>query len=262
MSAIAPAWDESGALAQFMQALGELKLAGRQQCLLIIDAARYDDFDVQRVLYTLDDNPQWGWLFDSTPFANNRDAGPVFVETSLGSPLSRHAAAHWADDGAVVVLVTQQSADSAMAGIRQSLKVHLPSYGPCLLRPYDGRFLEMLHTCLPEVLDSLVGQGDRLLWTIDHRTTVHWSSVQGRSAGVMGLQGHQGVPLERLLGWVAAWPRCTAITSHHGQTLRCTCQRIQTLWSEGHACPDTEAELATLWYFPEHIKKDFSDVRH
>lgn len=246
MSATAPALDESRALPQFERVLVELKLDGRQRCLLIIDAARYDEGDVLKALYALDDNPQWSWLFDNTPFASHSDAGPVVIETTLGNPLCRDAVGQWADDGALAILVTEQTLDVAMAGFRQSLMVHLPTRGPCILRPYDGRFLEMLNACLPEALESLVGGGDRLIWPIDHGETTHWSSAQGGRAEVRGLEIHHGNSLEGLLGWIRAWPRCTAVASHHPHTLHHTTQRIRSLWSAGHTCPESDAELAAL----------------
>lgn len=247
MLATAPALDDASVLTRFRQVLGERALEERQRCLLMIDAARYDKGDVLKALYTYDDNPQWCWLFENTPFDRVRDAGPVVVETALGSPLCHQAVMQWADDGALAIVVTAQGPEVAMTGFRQSLMVQLPTRGPCILRPYDGRFLEVLSVCLPEALEGLVGAGDQLIWPIDYGEATHWSAAQGINTEADGLQRNHGNRLEELLGWIQAWPRCTAIVNDSDNMLHLTTQRIRTLWSAGHACPESDAELARLW---------------
>lgn len=63
--------------------------------MLIIDAARYEEGEILQQIYTLEDAPDWHWLFDQTPFEQDRDAGPIVVETGLDSRLCQHAATRW-----------------------------------------------------------------------------------------------------------------------------------------------------------------------
>ncbi|MBD3641565.1 MAG: DUF4123 domain-containing protein [Marinobacter sp.] len=174
-------------------------IAPDQRCLLIIDAARYEEGEVLRQLYTMDDDPDWLWLFDQTPFERDRDAGPVVVDIALGGALRHHAVDKWAADEAVLVLVSEREPDSALAGFRQSLLVQLEQYGPCFLRPYDSRFLEEMAEHRPEALARLIGKDDLLMWSIDHGGAIVWSSAVGMNADVGGLNIKQDASFARLL---------------------------------------------------------------
>jgi len=207
MSATAPVPAMSEMLPGFQQMLDRHRIARDQGCLLIIDAARYEEEEVLRQIYTLDDDPDWCWLFDQTPFEQDRDAGPIVVATTPDSLLCQHAATGWAADEAVLVLVSGREPDEALAGFRQSLMVQLEHYGSCFLRPYDSRFLEMMAACRPEALVSLIGKGDLLMWSIDHGGEVDWSSTVGIKEDFRGLNYEQDAAFERLLASVRGFSR-------------------------------------------------------
>lgn len=246
MLSTAPALDNLKLLVGFNEALKDSRVALRECCLLIIDAARYGKGDVTRQIYALDDNPDWFWLFSETPFEQHKDAGPIVVKTTLNSVLCKHAVSHWATDEALAILVSEREHDPAVAGIRNSLIVHFETYGPCFVRPYDGRFLEVLNTCLPEAVGSLICEDDLLIWATSHGEGVHWSSAWGVSTETEGLHAHQSSSFERLLTWVSGWPQCMAIANQQ-HTPSHRLQIIRELWTAGHACPKTDAELGALW---------------
>lgn len=250
----APALDKSYSLADFDRALNDWKVSAREHCLLIIDAARYDEEDVFRQVYALDANPDWFWLFDETPFEPHRNAGPLVVRTTLDSTLCRRALSQWGVDEALVILVSKRERNSALKGIRKSLMLHFETYGPCFVRPYDGRFLEVLNTCLPDAAGRLIGEGDLLIWAINHGEYTHLSSARGASTEGEGLHAHQPRSFERLLTWVSGWPRCMAIANNHQHTPRHRSRIIRELWSTGHECPESEAELGALW---QHAELEF-----
>lgn len=243
--------DNTAFSTEFERVLGEHQLSHHDRCLLIIDAAQYDERDVLRQIYTCDSNPQWHWLFDETLFEQHKDAGPIVVETTLGSRLCQHAASRWAHDGALLILVTDREQSSTLAGIRKSLMMDMETYGPCFVRVYDGRFLELLNACFPSAVDKLICQGDRLIWAVDHGGDVHWSSATATTQEVEGLRAYQGKQLERLLTWVSGWPRCMALINTSTQTLSDKVRLIVDLWAAGLVCPECDVELATLWQFAE-----------
>ncbi len=207
MSATAPAPAMCEMLSGFRQMLDRHRIARDQGCLLIIDAARYEEGEVLRQIYTLDDDPDWCWLFNQTPFERYRDAGPIVVATTSDSLLCQHAVTGWAADEAVLVLVSGREPGAALAGFRQSLMVQLEHYGPCFLRPYDNRFLERMAACRPEALVSLTGKGDLLIWSIDRGGGVDWSSTVGLKEDFRGLNHEQDAAFERLLTSVHGFSR-------------------------------------------------------
>src|SRR5690554_4441274 len=95
MLSTAPVLDRSHSLTHFNRALNDWKVSSWERCLLIIDAARYDEGDVIRQIYALGDNPDWFWLFDETPFEQHKDAGPIVVKTTLNSVLCQRAVSQW-----------------------------------------------------------------------------------------------------------------------------------------------------------------------
>ncbi|MCG7198095.1 DUF4123 domain-containing protein [Marinobacter pelagius] len=206
MSATAPVPDMYEATPGFQHILEWQGITSDHRCLLIIDAARYEEGEVLRQIYTLDDDPDWLWLFDQTPFEQDRDAGPIVVDTTLDSALAQDAAGRWAADEAVLVLVSDRESGTALAGFRQSLLVQLDQYGPCFLRPYDNRFLAMLAEHRPEELVSLIGKGDLLMWSIDREGVTEWSGTIGTSTDFRGLGHTQDASFERLLGSVRGLP--------------------------------------------------------
>ncbi|MGC8120304.1 DUF4123 domain-containing protein [Marinobacter sp. VGCF2001] len=253
MLSTAPVLDRSHSLTHFNRALNDWKVSSWERCLLIIDAARYDEGDVIRQIYALGDNPDWFWLFDETPFEQHKDAGPIVFKTTLNSVLCQRAVSQWGADEALAILVSEREQGSALAGIRKSLMIHFESYGPCFVRPYDGRFLEVLNTCLPEAVGSLIGEDDLLIWATSHGEGTHWSSARGASTETEGLHAHQPSSFERLLTWVSGWPRCMAIANHQ-HTPSHRIRIIRELWSAGHQCPESDAELGTLW---QHAELEF-----
>lgn len=251
MLSTAPVLDEPTSLTDLERALNDWQVSSRERCLLIVDAARYDEEDVLRQIYALDDNPDWFWLFDETPFDQHKDAGPIVVKTTPNSALFQRAVSQWGADEALAILVSGREQDSALAGIRQSLMIHFETYGPCFVRPYDGRFLEVMNTCLPDALGRLIGEGDMLIWATNRGEDAHWSSAKGVSTEMEGLHAHQPRSFERLLTWVSGWPRCMATANNLQHTPSHRIRIIRELWSAGHVCPESDAELDALWQHAE-----------
>lgn len=266
MSLTAPASDKPDSSVDFDQALKDSRVALQERCLLIIDAARYDKGDTIRQVYALDANPDWFWLFDETPFEQHKEAGPIVVKTTLSSALCQRAVPQWGADEALTILVSEREQDLALAGIRKSLIIQFETYGPCFVRPYDGRFLEVLNTCLPEAVGSLIGEDDLLIWATNRVEGAHWSSARGAHMTTEGLHAHQPSYFERLLTWVSGWPRCMAIANQQ-HTPSHRIRIIRELWSAGHQCPESDAELGELWQHAElefhglH-EKDFINASH
>ncbi|MFO7530158.1 MAG: DUF4123 domain-containing protein [Marinobacter sp.] len=207
MSATAPVPHMRETAPGFQHIVDRHRIARDQRCLLIIDAARYEEGEVLREIYTLEDDPDWYWLFDQTPFERDRDAGPIVVETGLESMLCQHGVTRWVADEAVLVLVSGREPDAGLAGFRKSLMVQLEHYGPCFLRPYDSHFLEMMATCRPEELVSLIEKGDLLMWSIDRGGGPDWSSMVGIKTDFRGLTYEQDASFERLLTSVRGFSR-------------------------------------------------------
>lgn len=251
MLSTVPVSDEPTPFTNFDKSLHDWCVASGDCCQLIIDAAQYDEGEVLRRVYALEDNPQWCWLFDETDFEEHQDAGPVVVQTNLNSALCQYAVSHWGADEALAILISGRAQNLALAGIRESLMIRFETYGPCFVRVYDGRFLEVLNVCLPDAVGRLIIEGELLAWIVNCGKDAHWSSAGGISTESEGLSPSQPRSLERLLTWVSGWPRCMAIANNHHHTSNCRLRIIRELWSAGHACPDSDAELGALWQYGE-----------
>lgn len=259
----APVRDDYQSFPGLDQALNTWRVSSRERCLLIIDAARYDEDDVFQQIYTFEDNPNWFWLFDETPLEAFKNAGPVVIDTALDSALCKHAIFHWGADEALAILVSKREAGLALAGIRNSLIINCETFGPCFIRPYDARFLEVLNGCEPDKLNRLSGEGDLLIWALNGGDDVYWSCSRG--AGAEGFHSHQPRAFEELLTWVSGWPRYMALAKEGECAPSGRVEMIRKMWSAGHVCPASDAELKLLWQHAEKElyglhEKDFSNV--
>lgn len=241
----APALDRANPSTDLMHLL--VSASPQTRCLLVIDAARYDERAVLRQVYALDENPNWFWLFEGTPFEEHKEAGPMVVEVAVGDAFFDYAVSQWGGDEALAILVSQHEQELALLGIRKSLMLHLETHGPCFVRSYDARFLEVLSLCLPIELGGLVSAGDTLLWAVTQGNQVYWSGVKGTKSEIRGLHAHQQKSFERLLSWVASWSRCMAIADQSQQAPHQRTETVRTLWLADMACPESNAELGALW---------------
>ncbi|MCL1488618.1 MAG: DUF4123 domain-containing protein [Marinobacter sp.] len=148
MSTIAPALPDRACVNTFQEAIREWQLQSSQRCLLIVDAAQYDEHEVTKALYSKCSDPNWCWLFENSPLETFADAGPIIVDTFINSKFCQHALTHWTDKG-LLFLFTESAVYKAVAGLRRMLSVDLETAGPCLLRTYDTRFLQVLSACRP-----------------------------------------------------------------------------------------------------------------
>lgn len=265
MLSTAPALNKSESWIDFEEALNQSGVSLQDSCLMIVDASRYDNTEVLRTIYSLDQQPDWFWLFSETPFEEHKEAGPLVVRTDFNSVLAQQAVSTWGSDEALVLLALRQEKEHALTGIRNSLMVRFETYGPCFLRPYDSRFLEVLNACLPEEIGGLVSNGGVLIWSINNKNRVHWSSARGLVHEAKGLRANQSQSFERLLTWVSGWPRCLVVAAELKASQRLPLM-IRELWSAGHSCPSSDHELETLLKsvepdFHEQIEKDFVNVR-
>jgi Domain of unknown function (DUF4123) len=246
MSTIAPALPSRKCLETFQQAIREWQLRPSQRCLLIVDAAQFDEHEVTRALYAKCDDPKWCWLFENSPLENFTDAGPIIVDTFADSHFCQHALTQWAEKGLLFVF-TESDADQAIPGLRGMLSVDLETAGPCLLRPYDTRFLQVLSACQPDQMTNLVGVDSLWIWSVDLLDRVQWSGFQATGATQKIFTRHCR-DFERLLSWVAGWPDCLAHVARdrHADATTLT-QFIVNQWHSGSAWDGQSVELETQW---------------
>ena len=204
MSTIAPVLPSRKCLDTFQDAMDHWQLQPSQRCFLIIDAAQFDEHEITRALYAECDNPNWCWLFDNSPLEALADVGPIVIDRSADSHFCQHALTHWASQG-LLFLFTESDVDKALAGLRGMLSVDLETAGPCLLRPYDTRFLQLLSACQPEQMAELAADDSLWIWSVDFPGRVQWSGFQATGTGKQ-IRTHKGRDFERLLSWVADWP--------------------------------------------------------
>jgi hypothetical protein len=204
MSTIAPALPKRKDLDTFPEAMRQWQIQPSQRCLLIIDAAQFEEYEITRALYAQCNDPNWCWLFENSPLEAFVDAGPIVVNTVADSDFCQHALTHWADKGLLFVF-TESNVDEAVAGLRDMLLVDLEAAGPCVLRPYDTRFLQMLSTSQPDQMAELAAVGSLWIWSVDLLDCVQWSGFQATGAAKR-IKTHKGRDFERLLSLVAGWP--------------------------------------------------------
>ena len=204
MSTTVPVLPERGCQDTFLGALGEWRLQSNQRCWLIVDAAQFAEHEITRALYHECNDPEWRWLFENSPLESFANAGPIIVDTTADSPFCRHAVAQWAEKG-LLFLFTESDVDKAVAGLRGMLSVDLETSGPCLLRPYDTRFLQVLSVCQSAQMAELATADSTWVWSVDFQDRVQWSGFRVRGATQQD-KTLKGPDFERLLSWVAAWP--------------------------------------------------------
>ena len=204
MSTIAPALPDSECLGTFQEAMRHWQLQPSQRCLLIIDAAQFEENEITRALYARCYDPSWCWLFENSPRETFDDAGPIIIDTVANSEFCQHALTHWADKG-LLFLFTESDVDKAVAGLRDMLLVDLETAGPCFLRPYDTRFLQVFSTCQPDQMTELATVDSVWIWSVDLPNRVQWSGFRATGAASK-IKTYKGRDFERLLSLVAGWP--------------------------------------------------------
>ncbi|MEQ5816052.1 DUF4123 domain-containing protein [Marinobacter sp. NFXS11] len=246
MSTIAPVLPSRKCLDSFQEAIHEWQLQPNRRCLLIIDAAQFDEHEVTSALYAECNDPNWCWLFENSPLDAFADAGPIIIDTDADSRFCQHALTQWAEKG-LLFLFTESDADKAVAGLRSVLKVELETAGPCLLRPYDTRFLQVLSACQPKQMAELLTADSTWIWSVDLQNRVQWSGLHA-TGSAQPARNHHGRDFERLLSWVAGWPACLPYVSGDWQADATTLTRfITNQWHSGLAWDDQSGELETQW---------------
>jgi len=246
MSTIAPALPSRECLDTFQEATREWQLQPSQRCLLIIDAAQFDEHEITNALYAECNDPNWCWLFENSPLEPFADAGPIVIETLADSPFCQHALTQWADKG-LLFLFTESDVDKAVAGLRGMLSVDLETAGPCLLRPYDTRFLQVLSACQPDQMAELATVDSVWIWSVDLLNHVQWSGFQSIGAAPQ-IRTHKCGDFERLLSWVVGWPACLPHIARDRHADAKTLTRfIVNQWHSGLACDSQSVELETQW---------------
>jgi len=246
MPSIAPALHSRECMDTFQDAIREWQVKPSQRCLLIIDAAQFDEHEITNALYAQCSDPNWCWLFENSLLETFADAGPIIIDTLADSLFCQHALTQWADKG-LLFLFTESDVDKAVAGLRGMLSVDLETAGPCLLRPYDTRFLQVLSACQPDQMAELSGVDSLWIWSVDLLSCVQWSGFQ--SAGMdQQIKTHKGQGFERLLDWVVCWPECLLYVDRDPQADATTLTRfIASQWRSGFTCNRESLELEAQW---------------
>lgn len=246
MSTTAPALPECDCQDTFPGALREWGLQFNQRCLLIVDAAQFAEHEITRALYDECSDPEWRWLFENSPLEGFANAGPIVVDTTADSSLCRQAITQWAEKGLLFVF-TENDVDSAVAGLRALLSADLETSGPCLLRPYDTRFLQVLSACQPGQMADLFTADSTWVWSVDLEDRVQWSGFRATSA-TQPAKIPTGHDFERLISWVAGWPECQSAVARDQHADATTLTRfIVHQWHSGLAWDNQSAEFETQW---------------
>lgn len=246
MSTIAPVLPSPECLDTFQEVIRELQLQPSQRCLLIVDAAQFSEHEITSALYAECHDPDWCWLFENSPLEPLADIGPIVIDTVADSAFCRRALKNWAEKG-LLFLFTESDADKAVAGLRGMLSVDLETSGPCLLRPYDTRFLQVLSACQPAQMGGLATAESTWVWSVDLQSRVQWSGFQA-TGSVRPARNHHGREFERLLSWVAGWPACLPYVAGDWQADATMLTRfIANQWRSGLAWDDQSGELETQW---------------
>ncbi|MHA7925765.1 MAG: DUF4123 domain-containing protein [Marinobacter sp.] len=246
MSTTAPVSPSRECLDTFQEAIREWQLQPSQRCLLIVDAAQFAEYEIISALYSKCDDPDWFWLFESSPLETFADAGPIIIDTVADSPFCRHALTQWAEKG-LLFLFTESDVDKAVAGLRGMLLVDLETAGPCLLRTYDTRFLQVLSACQPDQMAELAAVDSVWIWSVDLLNHVQWSGFKSTGAAQQ-IKAHKGRDFERLLSWVAGWPACLPHLARDGQAdATMLIHFIVHQWHSGLASDSPSVELETQW---------------
>lgn len=246
MSTIAPALPNRACLDTFQEAIRDWQIQPDQRCLLIVDAAQCDEHEVTKALYTECEDPSWWWLFENSPLETFAEAGPIIVDTVIGSKFCQHALMQWADKG-LLFLFTESAVEKAVSGLRGMLSVDLETAGPCLLRPYDTRFLQVLSACQPDQMAELVGVDSTWIWSVDLLSRVQWSGFQATGAA-KPIKTHKGREFERSLSWAYGWPSCLPYVDRNQRADATTLTRfIVNQWHSEIAFDGGLVELEAQW---------------
>ncbi|NWO04711.1 MAG: DUF4123 domain-containing protein [Alteromonadaceae bacterium] len=246
MPTIAPVLPDHPCLDTFQEAVRKWQLQPDQRCLLIVDAAQCGEHEVTRALYTEESNPNWFWLFENSPLKAFADAGPIVVDTVPESKFCQHALMQWVDTG-LLFLFTESAAEKAVAGLRGMLSVDLENAGPCFLRTYDTRFLQVLSACQPEQMAELAGVDSTWIWSVDLLNHVQWSGFQATGAS-KPVKTRKDRDFERSLSWAFGWPSCLPCVDRDQWADATTLTRfIVHQWHSGIAWEHYAKSLDAQW---------------
>ncbi|MDN6319902.1 MAG: DUF4123 domain-containing protein [Marinobacter sp.] len=246
MSTIAPVSPDRACLDSFQEVVRNWQIQPGQRCLLIIDAAQCDEHAVTKALYTECDDPSWCWLFEGSQLEALANEGPIVVDTWVGSKFCEHALTQWADTG-LLFLFTEHSIEEAVAGLRGMLLITLETAGPCLLRTYDTRFLQVLSACQPDQMEELINVDSTWIWSIDLLNHVQWSGFQAKGSAKQ-IKAHKGHDFERSLSWSFGWPSLlTYVDRDHRADATTLTRFIANQWRSEVAYDGQFDELEAQW---------------
>lgn len=241
---------------EFEQALDHLGIASGQRCLLLVDAAQFEENAILQSLYALDESPTWCWLFEDSELATLAEAGPIVVDTAINSRFTQHAVNHWSSSG-LLLLVADQQADILLVGLRASLTAHLQTFGPTVLRSYDTRFLQVMQACQPERVLALSGPDTTWLWSVDSPEKVSWAG-RVSSGAIQPIAESHDREFERMLGWVAGWSACArAIPVGNTANAEYLTAFIAEQYRAGEIIPTDDGRLETLWQEYQQAKAPY-----
>lgn len=246
MPRIAPVLPETTESVGFEAAARRFGVDRGQRCLLLVDAAQFEENVILQRLYDLDDTPDWCWLFEDSEMATHAEAGPLVVDTMTNSRLVQHAIAEWARSG-LLLLVADQPRDTLLKGLRTALTANLQTFGPTVLRAYDTRFLQVMKACQPERLSAMVGPDTTWLWSVDLLESVEWTGHRSLDS-VPSTSGFHDRAFERMLGWVSGWTACArTMPSGRSASAEDLAAFVAAQYRSGIDMPEEETTLETLW---------------
>ncbi|MEQ5833994.1 DUF4123 domain-containing protein [Marinobacter sp. NFXS9] len=252
MPRIAPVLPETTESVGFEAAARRFGVDRGQRCLLLVDAAQFEENVILQRLYDLDDTPDWCWLFESSELATHAEAGPLVVNTRTNSRLVQHAIAEWANSG-LLLLVADQPRDTLLKGLRTALTANLQTFGPTVLRAYDTRFLQVMKACQPERLSAMVGPDTTWLWSVDLLESVEWTGHRSLDS-VPSTSGFHDRAFERMLGWVSGWTACArTMPAGRSASAEDLAAFVAAQYRSGKDMPEEETPLETLWQQYERV---------
>lgn len=246
MPRIAPVFPDAAENAGFNSVISRFGIKPGARCLLLVDAAQFEENAILQRLYALDDNPDWRWLFENSELANHAEAGPIVVDTRINSRFVQHAITEWANSG-LLLLVSDQPTDTLLGGLRASLTANLQTFGPTVLRSHDTRFLQVMEVCQPERLSAMVGSDSTWLWSVDLPASVAWTGHKNLNP-VQSTIGFYDREFERMLGWVSGWTGCgRAMPAALNPSIDHLTAFVAEQYRAGKAMPEDAGYVETMW---------------
>lgn len=144
---------------------------------LIIDSSRIDN--LLQVIYEKIPQPNFGYLYDKTPYDHVKKIGPLWVEIELNSEIWQHwfSSPLWSSSG-IIVSINESSFDAVLSQLRSRIEVLSPTDNPLYFRFHSPYTLQRFMSSLDNSeKNEFWGNINQVHWLVPDESYKIWTQM-------------------------------------------------------------------------------------